>query len=107
MNPIYQNDQYFIRVRPKINGNVIDDTSCDELIIKLGKVVKKKSLNEITYNAEEQCWLFPLSIDQSCNSRSELKIQAWIKFDDTYYATPVESIKVNNSIILKDEVIND
>lgn len=104
MQAIYQNDQYYIKVRPIFNGQVVNDT-CDEMIIKLGDSVKKKSLNEIEFNSDNNCWLFPLDIDQSSEINFDVKIQAWFSFGDNYYSTPVKKIEVRSSIIKKSEVI--
>lgn len=104
MQAIYQNDQYYIKVRPIFNGQVVNDT-CDEMIIKLGDSVKKKSLNEIEFNSDNNCWLFPLDIDQSSEINFDVKIQAWFSFGDNYYSTPVKKIEVHSSIIKKSEVI--
>lgn len=101
---IYKNDQYFLKVRPTINEIPIDET-CDEMIIKLGNVIKKKSLNEISYDNELKCWLFPLEIDQSSKLNYSVNIQVWFSFDDNYYSTPVKKIIVGTSIIEKSEVV--
>lgn len=101
---IYQNDQYYLKIRPIFNGDVVDDT-CDEMVIKFGTVVKKKSLGEITYDSENTCWLFPLTIDQSSSSSGNQRLQAWFSFGDNYYSTPIVKIKINKSYLEESEVI--
>ena len=101
---IYKNDQYFLKVRPTINEIPIDDT-CDEMIIKLGNVTKKKSLNEISYDNELKCWLFPLQIEQSSELNYAVNLQAWFSFDSNYFSTPVKKITVGTSILKKNEVL--
>ncbi|MBQ3418860.1 MAG: hypothetical protein IJH31_01855 [Erysipelotrichaceae bacterium] len=103
---IYQNDQYYIKVRPTLNGNVVDN-DCDELVIKVGEVVKKKSLNEISFDNTLKCWLFPLIIEQSSNFNYDVKIQSWFSYGDNYFSTPVRKLEINSSIIKKSEVIDD
>ena len=103
---IYQNDQYYIKIKIKFNGEVVDDTT-EEVAIKVGDVILKKSLNQISYDTENECWLFPLTIDQSSNAEYVLQVQCWFSNGDDYRSTPVETIVVKNSIIEKSEVVND
>ena len=101
---IHQNDQYYIKIAPKLNDVVVDD-GCDEMVIKVGDIVLKKSLNQISYDSENKCWLYPLTIDQSSESSCKLLVECWFAYGDYYRATPVAEIDVINSTMEKSEVL--
>ena len=100
---IYQNDQYYLKIMPIFNNRVVVD--CDEMVIKLGSIVKKKSLNEIEYNEELNCWLFPLTIEETNANVGSQCLQAWFSFGNAYYSTPIATIRIAKSCIKKSEVL--
>lgn len=105
---IYQNDQYYLQITLKKGSSYVTDSDCDEMIMKLGNVVKKKSTKELRYSTELNCWLFPLTYEQSSGGISfsnHVQVQAWYSdHSGNYHDSNVVSLKVNSSIINKNDI---
>ena len=105
---IYQNDQYYLQITIKQGGGIVKDSDCNEMVIKLGDVVKKKSTSELVFSNLYNCWLFPLTYEQTSSGNkfnNRVQIQAW--FSDSsgnYYDTNVVNLKVNTSIINRSDL---
>lgn len=102
---IYRTDQYYIKYSIKINNQTINDTNSDEVVIKLGDIVKKSIDGDIAYDHELNCWLYFLSIDEANELSTEALTQGWFKINNNYYTTPIKKINVLKSIIKKSEVV--
>lgn len=105
---IYQNDQYYLQVKVKQAGNLVTSDMCDEMIVKLGNVTKKKSTGELVFSANYDSWLFPLTYEQTSNGvyfNRTVPMQAWFSdLSGNYYDTNVVNLKVNTSIINKNDI---
>lgn len=105
---IYQNDQYYLQVTIKQAGEIVKDSDCGEMVIKLGDVVKKKSTSELIFSANYNCWLFPLTYEQSSSGykfNNRVQIQAWFSdLSGNYYDSNVVNLKVNTSIINRNDL---
>ena len=105
---IYQNDQYYFQIRVKQAGDYISPAECEEMIIKVGNVVKKKSLNELLFYRDNMSWLFPLEYSQSSDVlkfTGNIQVQAWFRTaDGNFYDTNVANLKINQSIINKKDL---
>ena len=101
---IYQNDQYYVKIKPSINGNIVDD-SVDEMVIKVGDIVKKKSLNQISYDSNLQRWLYFLTTEETAKLNKFVDVQCWFKIGDNHFDTPVVKVEIGKSIIKKCEVL--
>lgn len=95
---IYQVAQYFIKLKPTMNGQIVDD-SVDDMIIQVGDIVKKKSLNQITYDSDLQRWLFFLTSEETAQFNYLVDIQCIFVIDNNRIPTPVVRVDVKNSII--------
>ena len=105
---IYQNDQYYLQINIKQNGNAVKDTDCNEMVIKVGNVTKRKSTEELLFSKLNQCWLFPLEYKQTSSGykfTNNIKVQAWFDTEEgNYYSSNVASLKINTSIINKNDL---
>lgn len=104
---IYQNDQYYLQISIKQGVSAVKDTDCEEMIMKLGNVVKKKSTGELTYSDYYKCWLFPLTYEQSSQPAfsGRVQIQAWFSdHENHYYDSNVANLRVGSSIINKGDL---
>lgn len=104
---IYQNDQYYLQVSIKQNDAPVTDEMCEEMIIKIGNVTKRKSTGELIFSTNGSVWLFPLTYEQSSDTKqgSKLQAQCWFSVSNgNYYDSNVVNLKLNTSIINKSDL---
>lgn len=101
---IYQNDQYFIKIKPTLNGTIVDD-SVDEMTIKVGCIVKKKSLNQISYDSDLKRWLFFLTTEETAKLKDFVDVQCCFQIDNNRIDTPVVKVDIGKSILKVSEVV--
>ncbi len=105
---IYQNDQYYLQIKIKQAGDYISPAECEEMAIKVGNVVKKKSLGELNFFRDNMSWLFPLEYSQSSDVlrfTGNVQVQAWFSTaEGNFYDTNVVNLKINQSIINKKDL---
>lgn len=104
---IYQNDQYYLQVSVKQNSEPVTDEMCEEMIIKIGNVTKRKSTGELVFSPFLNCWLFPFNYSQSSDTRqgNRMSAQCWFSVSNgNYYDSNVVNLKLNTSIINKSDL---
>ena len=94
-----QLDQYKIPIQVIMGESVITPDDVSDLVIKLGNNQLSYSNNEITYNASDGAWEFPLTAEMSKNMAGNTLLQVAVIQDDEQILSAVQIVNVNASII--------
>ena len=104
---VRRGEQYSLKIRLKIENEVITPLNCDSVRIKVGNSV---STSNIGLTFEDEYWLFPLSQEFTRSLEGELvPAQAQVKISGDIFETPVYLIRVGDSIFedIWDESVSD
>lgn len=74
-----QGDQYNIPIEILADDGVTDPTVFDEVEIVIGSLVKTMRKQQVSYDAEERAFLFPISQKESMNMPNKVKAQVRVK----------------------------
>lgn len=103
IKPIQQGDQFYLPVVIKQDKVEITPENADDVKIKIGDVLKKYSLGELTYglyDTEKSAWLYPLTQAQTLSYKgATISIQAQIKQGANVFGSDTNMIPIDFSII--------
>ena len=99
---IHKGEQFSIPFDVKINDVIATPEDIDGVRIKVFGKLRSWPDGELTYDAEENAWLYPLDQDQT---RGKLpgasEAQVAVKIGNDILKTDVFGIEVKNSIIME------
>ena len=98
---IQQGDQYAIPISIKSGSEVITPENCSDVRVKIDDIMVSynNGSGDLTYNAADRSWCFPLTEDISFKFSNSIQVQVGVKFDDDYVYSPVQRVDVSLSII--------
>lgn len=100
MNAIHCGDQYSIPFRiTDCKGRSLTEDIVTDVVIKIGSIVKSYEKHSISYDSENDVWLFPITDKET---KELYKLSRTFGADETI---PLQvKVKVGNDIILNDVV---
>lgn len=99
---LHQGDQYGIAVKTYAGDSLLTPSDVDGMKIKIGEFVQKYPGGELTYDDEEEAWVFHLSQQQSLTLGTRTKMQFQYKVGASIQTSDTMDVLVKPSII-KDE----
>lgn len=78
-----QGDQYRIPFEILVEDGAADYTVFDDVEIVIGSIRKTMSKGEVTFRAEDKCFLFPLTQEESFFLPNKASVQVRVKLNAT------------------------
>lgn len=96
---IRQGDQYAIPFHVTVGGSAVTPDNCDDVRIQIGRQLKSYQANGLTYNAENQTWLFPVSESSTALMRTSIEYQVGVKVGSQIVYSAAGAIRIADNII--------
>lgn len=94
-----QFDQYAIPFTIAQDGVTITPDNIDDVVIRIGSYQLSYSEGELSYNAEDEVWEFPMTQEMSGTFNVYENFQVMLISGDNKVLSPVQIITINPSII--------
>lgn len=101
---MHQGDQYYLPVIITTDGIVVTPGMVDDVKVKVESYIKSYSDNELEFSVSMNCWLYPLTAEESRSfMRNRVDVQVAVRIADSYAYSAVQKTAVSYSTITADE----
>ena len=100
--PMHQGDQYSILVSINKGGDPLTPAEVEGVKVRIGAEERRYPDGTLTYSADEQAWLFPVTQADTLAMMGMQRAQVQVNFGGTpaqIIGSAIEQVNIDNSVI--------